>query len=399
MAGHLRSGGSWVAFVDSLPASADVVIIGGGIIGCATAYFARQAGLRTLVIEKRAALATLTTPVATGGFRLQFDNQEEIELVRESVTFFDQLAERHDIGLTHQGYLFVSRTAEGARQLTDMGRRMIGWGVAVELMTGDDARRRFPYLAGDVNAARWGPHDGWLDSRRLALALAEGSGADFALEVTATGFLRQGDRVTGVRTSQGEVSAAWTVVATGPLSGPLLAAVGLDFGLTTVRRQKLIVPDLPLVPGDAPMTIEVETGAHWRPGMRGAHGLWTAPAPAEPPAEDVPPSADFAFGLLNPDSDHALARATPFWREAWASPRLQWWVQAGQYTYTPDRRPLLGPSPMAGLAINTGYSGHGIMGSLGGSRRAVDAVLGKLRPDQNPFRPDRPMVPRAFDIL
>jgi glycine/D-amino acid oxidase-like deaminating enzyme len=78
---------------------------------------------------------------------------------------------------------------------------------------------------------------------------------------------------------------------------------------------------------------------------------------------------------------------------------LQWWLQAGQYTYTPDRRPLLGPSSLQGLAINTGYSGHGIMGSIGGSRRAVDAILGRLRPDANPFRPDRPMMPRAFDVL
>jgi sarcosine oxidase subunit beta len=388
-----------VALVDRLPPTADVIIIGGGVIGCATAYFARQAGLRTLVIEKRAALATLTTPVATGGFRLQFDNPEEIELVRESVAFFEQLARRHDIGLTRQGYLFVSRTADGQRQLQTMGRQMMGWGVDVELMDGEDACRRFPYLAPDVNAGRFGRQDGWLDSRRLALALAAESGAEFALEVVATRFLRQGDRVTGVQTTVGDVSAPWTVVATGPLSGPLLATVGLDPGLTTVRRHKLIVPNLPLVPQDAPMTIEVETGAHWRPGLRGAFGLWTAPAPAEPPVEDVPTSADFAFGLLNPESDHALARVAPFWREAWASPRLQWWLQAGQYTYTLDHRPLLGPSSIEGLAINTGYSGHGIMASIGGSRRAVDAILGQLPPDANPFRPDRPMVPRAFDVL
>jgi len=319
--------------------------------------------------------------------------------VRESVAFFEQLARRHDIGLTHQGYLFVSRTADGQRQLQAMGRRIMGWGVDVELMDGEEARRRFPYLAPDVNAGRFGRQDGWLDPRRMALALAEESGAEFALEVAAVGFLRRGDRVTGVRTSGGEVSAPWTVVATGPLSGPLLATAGLDHGLTTVRRHKLIVPNLPLVPQEAPMTIEVETGAHWRPGLGGAFGLWTAPAPAEPPSEDVPTSADFAFGLLKPESDHALARAAPFWRDAWASPRLQWWLQAGQYTYTPDRRPLLGPSGVEGLAINTGYSGHGIMASIGGSRRAVDAILGRLPPDANPFRPDRPMVPRAFEVL
>jgi hypothetical protein len=149
----------------------------------------------------------------------------------------------------------------------------------------------------------------------------------------------------------------------------------------------------------APMTIEVETGAHWRPAGSGAHALWTAPAPADAPVEDVPTSADFAFGLLDPLSDHALARIVPFWREVWASSRLQWWLQAGQYTYTPDRRPLLGPTHIPGLAVNTGYSGHGIMGSIGGSRRAVDAITGKLKPADNPFRPDRPMEGRAFDVL
>ena len=159
------------------------------------------------------------------------------------------------------------------------------------------------------------------------------------------------------------------------------------------------MPDVPQVPEDAPMTIDFETGAHWRPAGTGAHALWTAPAAAEPPLDDVPTSASFAFGLLDPTSDHALARIVPFWKEVWASSRLQWWLQAGQYTYTPDRRPLLGPTRIPGLSVNTGYSGHGIMGSIGGGRRAVDAITGKLKPADNPFRPDRPMESRAFDIL
>src|ERR1700737_3810791 len=100
-----------------------------------------------------------------------------------------------------------------------------------------------------------------------------------------------------------------------------------------------------------------------------------------------------------PASDHAVARIVPFWKDVWNSSRLSWWLQAGQYTYTPDRRPLLGPTEIGGLAVNTGYSGHGIMGSIGGSRRAVDAITGRLKPANNPFRPDRPMHTRSFDIL
>ncbi|HEX8968423.1 MAG TPA: FAD-dependent oxidoreductase, partial [Chloroflexota bacterium] len=75
--------------MDELPASADVVVIGGGIVGAATAFFARRAGLSVVLLEKRPALCTLTTPVSTGAFRLQFDNPEEIALVRESIALFE----------------------------------------------------------------------------------------------------------------------------------------------------------------------------------------------------------------------------------------------------------------------------------------------------------------------
>ncbi len=353
-----------------------------------------------MVLEKRPALATLTTPVATGAFRLQFDNVEEVELVRESVAFFDDLQQRVDIGLRHQGYLFVARTDDGARSQRNLVAVQRGWGLDdVELLNPREARRRFPYLGGDIVNARFRQGDGWLEPRRLALELARASGARFEMDRPVTGFVREGEAIRGVTTSAGSVAAETVVIAAGPLSGPLARLAGLELPLTTVRRQKLIVPDLPQVPRDAPMTIEFETGAHWRPAGTGAHVLWTAPAAAEPPMEDVPTSSDFAFGLLDPRSDHALARVAPFWKEVWASPRLQWWLQAGQYTYTPDRRPLLGPTEIPGLAVNTGYSGHGIMGSIGGSRRMIDAISGKLRAEDNPFRPDRPMESRIFDVL
>jgi len=367
----------------------------------ATAFFAQRAGLRTIVVEKRPALATLTTPVATGAFRLQFDNADEVALVRESVEFFDDLQPRVDIGLRHQGYLFVASTEEGARAQVSLVTEQRKWGLTdVELLNSAEARRRFPFLGENAINARFRQGDGWLEPRRLALELARSSGARFRLGETVTGFVRDGSEwVRGVTTNRGKIRAGTVVIAAGPLSGPLAKQAGLDLPLTTVRRQKLIVSEVPQVPREAPMTIEFETGAHWRPAGTGAHALWTAAAPAEPPLDDVPTSADFAFGLLDPSSDHALARIVPFWKDVWNSPRLQWWLQAGQYTYTPDRRPLLGPTIVPGLAVNTGYSGHGIMGSIGGSRRTIDAIIGQLKLKDNPFRPHRQMGARSFDIL
>ncbi len=115
-----------VRFADALPATADVVIIGGGIVGCATAFFAARAGLEVVVLERRAALGTLTTPASTGAFRLQFDNPEEIAAVREGVELFDAFAERTgladwDLGLRHGGYLFCSLTDATLERSTGAG--------------------------------------------------------------------------------------------------------------------------------------------------------------------------------------------------------------------------------------------------------------------------------------
>ena len=184
----------------------------------ATAYFAERAGLKTVVLEQRPALATLTTPVATGAFRLQFDNVEEVDLVRESVAFFDDLQQRVDIGLRHQGYLFVARTDDGALSQRNLVAAQRTWGLTdVELLDRSEAGRRFPYLAPDIVNARFRQGDGWLEPRRLALELARASGARIETGVTVTGFRIDGDRARGVATSSGAVHADNVVIAAGCL--------------------------------------------------------------------------------------------------------------------------------------------------------------------------------------
>jgi sarcosine oxidase, subunit beta len=175
---------------------------------------------------------------------------------------------------------------------------------------------------------------------------------------------------------------------------------GLDLDMRPRRRMKLVIPELPAIPADAPMTIDEETIAHWRPALRGAYALFTDPAaPVGEPADNVTPDAQFAFDLLSPASPRSLARISPFWNQVWERGEPDWVLQAGQYEYTPDHRPYLGPSAVPGLVLNCGYSGHGIMASAGGSRLTVDALLGTVQPDENPFRPDREIVERPLDIL
>ena len=391
---------------DAPPRSADLVVIGGGIVGAATAFFAARAGLTTVLIEKRPALCTLTTPVSTGAFRLQFDNPEEIALVREGVDLFTRFGEvtgldGYDLELRQQGYLFCATDEAGMRRQHEWVAAQRTWGLDdVELLPGDEVRYRFPHVGPSVLQARYRAKDGWLKPKALTLGYATASGATICLGTPATGFELAGDRVAGVRTPGGTIACRDAIVATGPFSGVVARLAGLDLDLRPRRRMKLVIPDLPAVPPDAPMTIDEDSVAHWRPALGGAYALFTDPtAPVAEPLEDVPASADFAFELLDPASPRALARISPFWTRVWERGGADWVVQAGQYEYTPDHRPYLGPSPIEGLHLNCGYSGHGIMASAGGSRIVVDLLTGRLDQADNPFRFDREIVERPFDIL
>jgi sarcosine oxidase subunit beta len=148
------------------------------------------------------------------------------------------------------------------------------------------------------------------------------------------------------------------------------------------------------------MTIDDDTGAHWRPALRGAYLLFTDPStPPGPPSEHLTPEPDFAFRLLDPSSPVSVARLVPFWKRVWERSTAHWLLQCGQYTVTPDHRPLIGATPAEGLFLNTGYSGHGIMGSPAGSRLLVNLLTGTMRASENPFPLDRAFTHRELDVL
>ena len=112
---------------------------------------------------------------------------------------------------------------------------------------------------------------------------------------------------------------------------------------------------------------------------------------------DVPTDHRFAFELLDPASPTSIARVAPFWRDVWERGSAHWLLQAGQYTVTPDQRPIIGLTAIEGLHVNTGYSGHGIMLSSGAGRLLADEVVGGGGP--NPFRFDEPRRPKDHPTL
>jgi sarcosine oxidase subunit beta len=392
--------------VDTPPRTAELVVIGGGIVGAATAFYAARAGIRSVLVEARPALCTLTTPVSTGAFRLQFSTEEELRLVEESVALFQNFAEvtrqrEYDPAIRAQGYLWLTRSPERAAEQRALVERQHGWGVTdIELLDGDEVRRRFPYVAGDVLQARFRAGDGFIDTRAVTMGLATASGATVVTGCRAEGFDVTGGRLRGVRTSLGTIEAERAVIACGPLSGGVAGWAEIELPIETVRRHKLVMPDVPQVPAGAPMTIDEDSGAHWRPALRGAWLLFTDPTtPPSEPTDAVPADPGFAFELLDPASPTAVARTAPFWADVWRRNAAHWMVQAGQYTMTPDHWPLIGETRVGGLYVNTGYSGHGIMLSPAGSRRLADLLAGTLAPADHVFRPDREPRPRPPETL
>src|SRR6185503_12429602 len=312
---------------DVLPSTADLVVVGAGVVGCSTAFRAARAGLRTVVLDARPRPATLTTPAATGAFRLQFDNAEEVALVREGIELYQDFARRaglpgYTVGLRPQGYLFCARDEAAAKRQRDLVARQRAFGLAdVELLDGDEVRRRYPWVAESVIQARFRAGDGFIDPVRLAwgyaFAASGGPGverpadtaeATFALGLRVVGLRVISGRIVAVETHDGAIAAPLVVLATGPFLGRTAGLAGIDVPIAPTRRQKVIVPDAPEVPGDAPMTIDEATGAHWRPALRGAYVLLTERGtPATDPTWSVPTSADYAFRLLDPVSPDSVA--------------------------------------------------------------------------------------------
>jgi len=165
----------------ALPASVDLVVIGAGVAGAATAYFAARAGLQVLVIERRSSIASLTTVAATGAFRLQHDNADELALVQESLALYLNFAEESgltgwNLDIRQQGYLFCSRTEASAAK----GRKLVAlqrtFGLTdVELLSGDEARARWSYLSPEIRQVRFRAGDGFIDQVALTNGYAAAS--------------------------------------------------------------------------------------------------------------------------------------------------------------------------------------------------------------------------------
>ena len=375
------------------PSTADVVVIGAGIVGVSTAFFCSRMGLKTVVVEKRDGAGTLTTSRSSECFRAQFDNPADIDLVLGSIEMFHHFADvvgvpDAEISLHPQGYLYVTKNLNEAERYRAVVANQHKLGLTdVELLDGDEVRRRFPWMGPEVIAARYRAGDGWLSAHELVQGFVKGSDALFLLQTPVLGLRRDGSGIAAVQTSRGTIAARMVVVACGPFSGRVASLAGVSLPVTPIRRHRLAVLQCPQVPRQASFTVDDDTGVHWRPEGAGALIGRAFEEEPEEPVENVPVDWTFPAMVLDPESPWKAGRLTPFWdeaREALHKANLS--LDAGQYTYTPDHVPIIGPcAEVPGLYANTGYSGHGIMGGPEGGKRLSRLIAGLTSERDNPF--------------
>jgi sarcosine oxidase, subunit beta len=376
----------------SLPTTASVVVIGGGVVGCSIAYHLARRGQRDVVVLERESVGAGTTSKAAGGIRSQFPTETEIRFSLEAIGVFERFAEEFgaDIGYRKIGYLFLISDAEdltGYRERMALQRRL---GVDVREITPAEAKAIVPALrVDDLIAAVWGPTDGMAGpaevtngfarrARELGVHIAEG------VDVTAIDVER--GRVRGVRTSQGAVAAPIVINAAGPVAARVGRLAGVDVAVHPRRRHIFFTEPFPEIPGPVPLTTDRASGFYFRKEME---QLLLSPGDVEDIGEDFTVPVDRA--RIDETVEKALHRI-PIVEKA----RIAggW---AGLRPLTPDDHAIIGWAPnVEGFFLAVGFGGHGFQHSPATGRYVSEWLLdGKPSLDLSLFDPGRFAAGRA----
>jgi sarcosine oxidase subunit beta len=370
----------------------DAVVIGGGIVGTATAFWLSKAGLDVVLVEMRDGLSTLTTPASAECFRAQFTEPAMAALAIPSIKMFENFADvigipDYNISIKQQGYLFMTDNPETVVDLKENIAQQHRLGVTDSLfLEGKEILKRFPFVSSSVLAATFRQRDGWLSCHETTQGFAKGSDARFFLNTRANGIQTDEKGVCGVETERGILQTRTVINAAGPFAGEVGKMAGVDLPLEPVRRQKVYVKTSVAVPVDAPFTVDVNGNCYWRPEAGGVIIGWVdADEPVGKPVEKVP--TDWEFPAMTLDK---VKRLTPFFEEIEKTVRQpDMDTSAGFYMYTPDDQPLIGPVPeVPGLYVNCGYWA-GVMLSPQAGKWISDLVTGAMNPKDCPLRPSR----------
>jgi sarcosine oxidase subunit beta len=337
-----------------LPGRAEVVVVGGGVVGTSAAFHLAEAGVDVLLLERNE-LASGSTSRAAGGVRAQFSDPLNIALGLRSLEAFARFPERPgaEIDLKRVGYLFLLDREEDVPAFERGVALQNEHGVPSRFVTLEEAAALSPLAGLDgVLAATYSPLDGHASPEAVVQGYATGARRHGATVVTGcevTGIMVRDASIRGVATGLGTVETEVVVCAAGPWSAGLGRMVGLEFPVEPVLRQIGFTGPAPDLPAHVPMTIDFTSGFYFH---REGPGL--------------------LFGMADRSQAPGFdAHVDPSWLDqvtAVAERRLPRLLEMGMaggwkgyYEVTPDHNALIGEASISRFLYATGFSGHGFL--------------------------------------
>jgi sarcosine oxidase subunit beta len=354
--------------------TAEVVIIGGGIVGSSIAWHLTDAGCKhVLVIERESSQGKGSTGKSMGGVRAQFSTPVNIQMSLYSIPFYARFDEvvGHPADYRPQGYLFLATTESHLAYLHDNFARQRKFGLTTaRLLSADEIRTMLPQLrSDDILGGSFCSTDGFVDPYSIMngfTASAVEHGVILWKKTEVTGITRDQQGAFNVETARGPVSTGTVVNAAGAWAAQVAKFLGIDLPVEPLRR--MLVPSEPFseFPRSSPMVIDMSTGFHFRPEGRGFLLAWNDPGETPGYKTDFEPS--FIEKILM----HAADRV-PAFENLPVNPKRAW---AGLYEMTPDHHCILGPvAAVPGFFLANGFSGHGVMHSPATGKIIADLIL------------------------
>lgn len=380
-----------------LPRTADIVIVGGGVVGCSIAYHLARRGLRNVLVLERDAVGAGTTSKAAGGIRAQFPTETEIRFSLESIRVFERFEDEFgvDPGYRKIGYLFLISRADDLRgfELRIALQRRLG--VDVRIIAPSDAQALVPALrVDDLIAAVWGPDDGMAGPAEVTGGFARRArelGARIVEGVDVAAITLDHGRVTGVATSLGSVAAPVVVNAAGPAAARVGRLAGVELRVHPRRRHIFFTEPFPEIPGPVPLTTDRESGFYFRKELE---QVLLSPGDVEDVGDDFTVAVDRA--KIDETVEKALHRLPVIEKARIAG---GW---AGLRPLTPDDHAIIGWAPgVEGFFLAVGFGGHGFQHSPATGRLVAEWLTdGAPSMDLSLFDPGRfarggPAVPHA----
>ncbi len=353
-----------------LPSSADIVIIGGGVMGASAAYHLAAAGAKNiLLLEREQFFGQGATGRCAGGVRSQFGTEINIRLSIASLVMLDRFKDEigQEIGFRKCGYLFVLTSERDAAAFRQSVQLQHGLGVPTEWLTGDEVRRRLPLMRfEDALAGTFHQGDGLVDPNSVVsgyVSAARRKGVQLFNNVEVIGIRLAAGKVEGVETNQGPIDTEVVLNAAGPWSALVSQMAGVHIPVEPVRRQWFTTTPLPHVPPDFPFVLDFAQSLYFH---REGDGLLIGMSNQEQrPGFDQ--DVDEVFELVNVE---AAIRRMPLVEKAG---RASHW--AGLYEITPDAHPIFGRTPVEGFFVVAGFSGHGFMHGPVAGRLMAELIL------------------------